>query len=111
MNARETLKLISKQWCDISDLTKLAEIGKNNAVKLRREIKDELILKGYTLPNNRLPMIEVVNKLKININYLEKMAWSPYKQSIPSSRLGFQGVLVITPTFYFVECGHISMTY
>ncbi len=53
---------------------KLAEIGKNNAVKLRREIKDELILKGYTLPNNRLPMIEVVNKLKININYLEKMA-------------------------------------
>lgn len=74
MNARETLKLISKQWCDINDLMKLAEIGKNNAVKLRREIKDELILKGYTLPNNRLPMIEVVNKLKININYLEKMA-------------------------------------
>lgn len=53
---------------------KLAEIGKNNAVKLRREIKDELLLKGYTLQNNRLPMIEVVNKLKININYLEKMA-------------------------------------
>ena len=74
MNARETLKLISKQWCDINGLMKLAEIGKNNAVKLRREIKDELILKGYTLPNNRLPMIEVVNKLKININYLEKMA-------------------------------------
>lgn len=74
MNARETLKLISKQWCDINDLMKLAETGKNNAVKLRREIKDELILKGYTLPNNRLPMIEVVNKLKININYLEKMA-------------------------------------
>lgn len=73
MSARETLKLISKQWCDINDLMKLAEIGKNNAVKLRREIKDELILKGYTLPNNRLPMIEVVNKLKININYLEKM--------------------------------------
>jgi len=74
MNARETLILISKQWCDINDLMKLAEIDKNNAVKLRREIKDELILKVYTLPNNRLPMIEVVNKFKININYLEKMA-------------------------------------
>lgn len=49
-------------------------MGKNNAVKLRREIKNDLINKGYTLPNNRLPMIEVVNKLKININYLEKMA-------------------------------------
>lgn len=74
MNARETLNIISKQWCDLNDLMKLAEIGKNNAIKLRKEIKNELILKGYTLPNNRLPMYEVVNKLKININYLEKMA-------------------------------------
>lgn len=74
MDARETLKLISKQWCDLNDLMKLAEIGKNNAIKLRREIRNDLALKGYILPNNRLPMIEVVNKLKININYLEKMA-------------------------------------
>jgi len=74
MDARETLKLISKQWCNLNDLMLLAEIGKNNAVKLRKEIKQDLISQGYTLPNNRLPMIEVVNKLKININYLEKMA-------------------------------------
>lgn len=74
MDARETLKLISKQWCNLDDLMCLAEIGKNNAVKLRKEIKSDLVDKGYTLPNNRLPMIEVVNKLKININYLEKMA-------------------------------------
>lgn len=73
MDARETLKLISKQWCSLNDLMLLAEIGKNNAVKLRKEIKQDLINQGYTLPNNRLPMIEVVNKLKININYLEKM--------------------------------------
>lgn len=74
MDARETLKLISKQWCNLNDLMLLAEIGKNNAVKLRKEIKQDLVNQGYTLPNNRLPMIEVVNKLKININYLEKMA-------------------------------------
>ena len=74
MDARETLKLISKQWCNLDGLMRLAEIGKNNAVKLRKEIKQDLINQGYTLPNNRLPMIEVVNKLKININYLEKMA-------------------------------------
>ncbi|MCI9434345.1 MAG: hypothetical protein HFI86_03585 [Bacilli bacterium] len=74
MDARETLKLISKQWCNLNDLMLLAEIGKNNAVKLRKEIKQDLINQGYTLPNNRLPMIEIINKLKININYLEKMA-------------------------------------
>ena len=74
MNTKETLKLISKQWCDLNDLMMLAEIGKNSAIKLRNEIKKELLDKGYTLPSNRLPMIEVVNKLKININYLEKMS-------------------------------------
>lgn len=78
MDARETLKLISKQWCDLNDLMSLTGIGKNNAVKLRKEIKNELIEKGYTLPKNRLPMIEVINKLKININYLEKMAKEKY---------------------------------
>ena len=54
MDARETLKLISKQWCNIDDLMKLAEIGKNNAVKLRREIKNDLINKGYTLAKENL---------------------------------------------------------
>jgi len=73
MNAKETLKLISKQWCNINDLMRLAEIGKNNALKLRNEIKEELIKQGYVLPNNRLPMIEVVNKLKIDVSYLQKM--------------------------------------
>ena len=74
MDAKETLKLISKQWCSLDDLMHLTEIGKNNAVKLRKEIKDDLEKQGYLLPSNRLPMVEVVNKLKININYLEKMA-------------------------------------
>ena len=49
MDARETLKLISKQWCNLDDLMKLAEIGKNNAVKLRREIKNDLINRSFNL--------------------------------------------------------------
>ena len=75
MNARETLNLISKQWCDINDLRKLTGLGKNNAIKLKNEIKIDLENKGYQLHTNKLlPMNEVVNYLKININYLQKMA-------------------------------------
>lgn len=75
MNAKETLNLISKQWCDINDLRKLTGLGKNNAIKLKNEIKIDLENKGYQLPTNKLlPMNEVVNYLKININYLQKMA-------------------------------------
>lgn len=74
MTARETLELLSKQWCDLNDLMKLTNVGRNSALKIRKEIKVELEDKGYTLPNNLLPMCEVVNKLRINIPYLQKMS-------------------------------------
>lgn len=35
MNARDTLNLISKQWCNLNDLRKLTGLGKNNAIKLK----------------------------------------------------------------------------
>ena len=74
MNARETLNLISKQWCDLNDLRKLTGLGKNNDIKLKNEIRIDLENKGYLLPNKLLPMNEVVSYLKINISYLQKMA-------------------------------------
>lgn len=74
MSAKETLTLISKQWCDLEDLRKLTGLGKNSAIKLKNEIKIELQNKGYQLPNRLLPMNEVVSYLKINISYLQKMA-------------------------------------
>ncbi len=74
MNAKETLKLISKQWCNLKDLQELTGLGKNSAIKLKNEIKYDLRNKGYQLPSKLLPMNEVVKYLKININYLQKMA-------------------------------------
>ena len=72
--AKETLELISKQWCSLSDLIKLTGLGKNSASKLKSEIRVDLVNKGYQLPTKLLPMNEVVNYLKININYLQKMS-------------------------------------
>ncbi len=74
MNAKETLELISKQWCDTSDLMKLTGLGKNSVNKIKGEIKTELTNKGYSLPNKLLPMNEVVSYLKISIPYLQKMS-------------------------------------
>lgn len=50
MNAKETLELISKQWCSLNDLIKLTGLGKNNASKLKNEIRIDLLNKGYQLP-------------------------------------------------------------
>ena len=52
----------------------LTQVGKNKAIKIRKEFKSDLEKEGYTLPKNLLPMCEVVSKLKINISYLQKMA-------------------------------------
>lgn len=71
MTATETLDLISKQWCDLNDLMKLAQIGRNCALKIKKEIKQQLIKKGYKISNKFIPMKAVVDYLDIDIEYLE----------------------------------------
>ena len=73
MSANETLELLSKQWCSLQDLMKLTNLGRNSALKIRKEIITDLEDKGYKLPGGLIPMCEVVNKLNININYLQNM--------------------------------------
>ena len=51
MNANELLKLISKQWCNISDLMKILGCGRNKALVVKKQIKDRLINEGYIIPN------------------------------------------------------------
>ena len=71
MTAEETLSLISKQWCNLEDLMALVQLGRNSALKIKREIKSKLTKQGYKIPNHLIPMKEVVDYLDININYLE----------------------------------------
>ena len=73
MSANETLELLAKQWCSLQDLMKLTNLGRNSALKIRKEIITDLEDKGYKLPCGLIPMCEVVNKLNININYLQNM--------------------------------------
>lgn len=73
MSANETLELLSKQWCSLQDLMKLTNLGRNSALKIRKEIIADLEDKGYKLPCGLIPMCEVVNKLNIDINYLQNM--------------------------------------
>ncbi len=73
MNAKETLELLNKQWCDLDDIMKLAGIGKNKALEIRRQIKRKLIREGYLLPNNLLPMNKVIEEFKIDVEYLTKI--------------------------------------
>jgi len=80
MNAHDMLEILSKQWCNTEDLKKLTGLGKNNISKLKTKIRKELMSKGYKLPTKLLPMNEVVNYLKIDIEYLNQIAKNNTKQ-------------------------------
>ena len=73
MSANDTLELLAKQWCTLNDLMKLTSLGRNSALKIRKEIIHDLENKGYKLPCGLIPMCEVVSKLNININYLQNI--------------------------------------
>lgn len=71
MSAKETLDLVSKQWCSVSDLMRLADIGRNSALRIKKTIKDDLTKQGFLVPKHVIPMKEVVKYLDIDIGYLE----------------------------------------
>ena len=73
MSAEETMKIITKQWCNLTDLMKLLGCGRNKALDIKKQIKDKLIKEGYFIPSNDLPMQAVVDVLKIDIDRLEKI--------------------------------------
>lgn len=73
MSAEETMKIITKQWCNLTDLMKLLSCGRNKALDIKKQIKNKLINEGYFIPGNDLPMQAVVDALKIDIDRLEKI--------------------------------------
>lgn len=73
MNAEETMKIITKQWCNLTDLMKLLGCGRNKALDIKKQIKNKLVNEGYYIPGNDLPMQAVVDVLKIDIDRLEKI--------------------------------------
>ena len=73
MSAEETMKIITKQWCNLADLMKLLHCGRNKALDVKKQIKNKLINEGYFIPGNDLPMHAVVDVLKIDIDRLEKI--------------------------------------
>lgn len=72
MTSSVTLKLIAKQWCSLSGLMKLAGVDRNNALYIKSTIKKKLENENYYVPNNAVPMQEVVKYLNIDIPYLEE---------------------------------------
>ena len=67
-------KINCKTMVQSKYLMKLAGVGRNNALVIKINIKKKLESENYYVPNNAVPMQEVVKYLNIDIPYLEARA-------------------------------------
>ena len=71
--ATEMLDVLQKPYLSTKDISILASVGLGTATKIRNKIIEELKEKNILFVNNLLPNKEVVDYLKIDINYLKKI--------------------------------------
>ncbi len=73
ISAREMLNIINKPWAGTNEIMQIGCIGKNKALEIKKEIKQNLEQEGYYLPKNLVPMESVTKYFKIDINYLNRI--------------------------------------
>lgn len=61
----ELRKITSQAWLSVNDIMKITSTSKRAAYKIKNTIKEDLLKKGYYIPNALLPTREVLEYLKI----------------------------------------------
>lgn len=75
LTSSEMLEIMDYQWATVDDIMKLGSMGKTKAFQVKRNIEKKYKELGKVMPNNSVvEMAEVVDYLKIDIAYLQKMA-------------------------------------
>ncbi len=77
MDYKEMEQLILKPWIDTYGIMKLAECGRNTAIKIRLEIEKNIIDSGLRIPiarKKKIPTRLVLEYLGLDENYIMQMA-------------------------------------
>ena len=77
MSYLELYKIISKPWASIEEIRKIANCGRDSAIKIRNNIENEINKSGKILPTGKtivVPMKNVVDYLGLDLNYIIEMA-------------------------------------
>jgi len=77
MNYRDMEEIILKPWIDTDGIMKLAECGKNTAIKIRTDIEKSIIDSGLKVPiarKKKIPTRLVLEYLGLDTDYIIQMA-------------------------------------
>ena len=77
MSYKELYSLVSKPWSSDKEIQKIANCGRDTAIKIRNEIINEIINSGKQIPNTKIinvPTKNVIDKLNLDVNYIFQMS-------------------------------------
>ena len=73
----ELYEIICTPWIKVDDIKKIASWGRDNAIKIRNLIEQQIISSGKTLPQCKtkyVPTRLVLEYLNLDPNYIAEMA-------------------------------------
>lgn len=77
MTYLEMFNTLSKQWANVNDIKTIGSCGRDEATKVRNDIANCILKKGYNLPISKtkvVPMENVIEYFNLNIEHIYKMA-------------------------------------
>lgn len=72
LSAHEILDILDKYYLNIEDIKKVACVGRNKALEIRKEIEKICYLDNIKIPTGLIPADKLIDYLGINISYLKK---------------------------------------
>lgn len=74
LNSTQLLETINKLWASTTDIQKIGCVGYNKALKIKREIRNQMVDDGMVFPRYMVSMEYVIKYFNINEKKLRKMA-------------------------------------
>ena len=85
MSYMELFNVISKPWASIKEISKIAQCGRDTAIKIRNDIESKINSQGKDVPKGKtilVPMREVLEYLNLDYNFIIEMAINEKKLSM-----------------------------
>ena len=74
MNAILVLETINKLWASTADIQKIGCVGYNRALKIKNEIRNQMVDDGWVFPRYLVSMEYVIKYFNIDEKRLKKLA-------------------------------------
>lgn len=74
LKADETVEIINKMWATTEDIKRLGCVGKNKALKIKNEIRNQMIDDNLIFPRYMVSMEYVIKYFNIDEKKLRRLA-------------------------------------